>query len=355
MENNENDIINLQTNEQDEQTTNPELLYTITQVIGKGTFGIVYGATINKTNETVAIKKVFQDVKYKNRELELMKILKHPNVVTLRNYYFTQDENNNGQYLHCVMDFVPGSLSNKIRSLRETREQMEMLTVKLLSFQMCRALAYIRALGICHRDIKPQNILIDTDNNILKLCDFGSAKIIKANEKNHEYICSRYYRAPELIFGSHQYSFQVDMWSLGCIIAELVLGRPLFPGKDSSDQLVVIIKVLGTPTKEEIYKMNPECKDRGFPVIPSLPWERVFKRRKVNESYLDLISKLLIYEPDKRLTPLQAICHPFFDELKDSKTILPNGKGVPKELFEFTQEEINSDQESINTVLGQLH
>ena len=351
MDNNENEIINVKTDEQ----TNPELLYTINQVIGNGTFGTVYGATINKTNETVAIKKVFQNVKYKNRELELMKILKHPNVVSLRNYYFTQDENNKGEYLHCVMDFVPGSLSNQIRSCRHAKEQMEMTTVKLLSFQMCRALAYIRALGICHRDIKPQNILIDTENSVLKLCDFGSAKIIKPNEKNHAYICSRYYRAPELIFGSSQYSFQVDIWSLGCIIAELVLGRPLFPGKDSSDQLVEIIKVLGTPTKEQIHKMNPECKDKEFPIIQSLPWERVFKRRKVTESYLDLISKLLIYEPDKRLTPLQAICHPFFDELKDSKTILPNGKSVPRELFEFTQEEINSDQDSINKLLGQLH
>ena len=113
--------------------------------------------------------------------------------------------------------------------------------------------------------------------------------------------------------------------------------------------------MLGTPTKEEIYKMNPECKDKVFPVIQSFPWEKVFKRRKVTESYLDLISKLLIYDPDKRLTPLQAICHPFFDELKDSKTVLPNGKSVPRELFEFTREEINSDQDSINKVLGQLH
>ena len=176
---------NLKTEEQ----TNPELLYTINQVVGNGTFGTVYGATVNKTNEIVAIKKVFQNVKYKNRELELMKVLKHPNVVSLRNYYFTKAEDDNeGLYLNCVMDFVPGSLSTKIKSCRHAKEQMEMITVKLLSFQMCRALAYIRALGICHRDIKPQNILIDMDNNVLKLCDFGSAKIIKPNEKNHAYI-----------------------------------------------------------------------------------------------------------------------------------------------------------------------
>lgn len=337
------------------EQNDPASLYTIIQVIGSGAFGVVYRAKINKTREIVAIKKVFQNVKYKNRELELMKLLNHPNVIKLRNYYLTQADNNKGVYLNCVMDFIPGSLSNIIKSCYQSKTQMQMILVKLYSFQMFRALAYIRALGICHRDIKPQNILIDIETNILKLGDFGSAKKITPNEKNLAYICSRYYRAPELIFGATQYSFQVDVWSLGCIIAELVLGKPLFPGKNSSDQLVEIIWVLGTPTKEQIHEMNPECKEKDFPDVPCNPWKKVFKRRNVTEDYLDLVSKLLRYEPDKRLTPLQAICHPFFDELKDKNTVLPNGKKVPQELFEFTQEEIESDKDAVNFVLGQLH
>ncbi len=121
--------------------------------------------------------------------------------------------------------------------------------VKLYAYEMLRALVYLKAIGICHRDIKPQNILVDTSNHILKICDFGSAKWLKKGEPNVSYICSRYYRAPELIFGQSQYSTQIDVWSVGCVIAELMLGQPIFPGDSGVDQLVEIIKILGTPNK----------------------------------------------------------------------------------------------------------
>jgi len=123
-------------------------------------------------------------------------------------------------------------------------------------YQLLRSLAYIHAKGICHRDIKPQNLLVDPEKFVLKLCDFGSAKTLVRGEPNIAYICSRYYRAPELIFGATDYAPAIDMWSTGCVMAELLLGQPLFPGESSVDQLVEIIKVLGTPTKEELYAMN---------------------------------------------------------------------------------------------------
>lgn len=114
---------------------------------------------------------------------------------------------------------------------------------QLYTYQLCRSLAYIHSLGVCHRDIKPQNLLVHPETHLLKLCDFGSAKILVKGEPNVSYICSRYYRAPELIFGATDYTCCIDVWSVGCVLAELLLGVPLFPGESGVDQLVEIIKV----------------------------------------------------------------------------------------------------------------
>lgn len=109
------------------------------------------------------------------------------------------------------------------------------ILVKLYAYQLLRSIAYIHALGICHRDIKPQNILVDPASHVLKLCDFGSAKQLVVGEPNVSYICSRYYRAPELIFGNSDYNCVIDVWSVGCVIAELMLGQPIFPGESGVD------------------------------------------------------------------------------------------------------------------------
>lgn len=142
-------------------------------------------------------------------------------------------------------------------------------------YQLFRSLAYIHSLGICHRDIKPQNLLLDPATGILKLCDFGSAKILVPGEPNVSYICSRYYRAPELIFGSTHYTVSIDVWSTGCVMAELMLGQPLFPGESGVDQLVEIIKVLGTPSREQIRSMNPNYTEYKFPQIKACAWSKV--------------------------------------------------------------------------------
>ena len=120
-------------------------------------------------------------------------------------------------------------------------------------------------MGICHRDIKPQNVLVDSATNTVKLCDFGSAKQLAYGEPNISYICSRYYRAPELIFGNSEYDCSIDLWSVGCVIAELMLTMPIFPGESGVDQIVEIIKILGTPTRDEILAMNPNYKESRFP------------------------------------------------------------------------------------------
>lgn len=322
------------------------ITYTTTKEIGSGSFGTVYLATIAETGENVAIKKVFQDKRYKNRELQILKELNHPNLVKTRHSFYTTGDKKDDIYLNVVMDYVPETLSRIIRQYNKSKTQMPMLLVKIYAYQMLRALHYIHTLGICHRDIKPQNVLIDPSDHSLKFCDFGSAKKLVKGEPNVAYICSRYYRAPELIFGATEYDFLIDVWSTGCVIAETVLTTPLFPGESAVDQLVEVIKILGTPTKNQILSMNPEYNDFRFPVIKAYPWIKVFKNKVVPPDFIDLISKLLVYEPDLRLTPLQALCHPFFDELRDQNTKLPNKQPLC-DLFNFNQTELKGDKEGL--------
>jgi len=283
----------------------------------------------------VAIKKVFQDKRYKNRELQIMKELNHPNVCVLRQFFYSPGDKPEETYLNLVMDFIPENAYQVLKHYIKRKQQMPMLPIKLYAYQMCRSLAYIHALGTCHRDIKPQNVLIDPKTHVLKLCDFGSAKKFIKGEPNVSYICSRYYRAPELIFGASEYTTMIDVWSTGCVIGELALGQPLFPGENGADQLVEIIKILGTPNKDQIIAMNPKYNEYKFPIIKAYPWHKLFKLRS-DPAFIDFISKLLIYEPKKRLRPMEALMHPFFDEVRDQRTRLTTGEPLP-DLFNFTK------------------
>lgn len=241
-------------------------------------------------------------------------------------------------YLNLVLEFMPETIHRGARHYAKLKQTMPMLQVKLYMYQLFRALAYIHSLGICHRDIKPQNLLLDPVKGILKLCDFGSAKVLVAGEPNVAYICSRYYRAPELIFGAVRYTSSIDVWSSGCVMAELMLGQPLFPGESGVDQLVEIIKVLGTPTKQQVHAMNPNYTEFKFPIVQPHPWVKIFRPRTPPEA-IDLITHLLDYVPSNRVTPFEALIHPFFDELRDPATRLPSGRELPS-LFNFTAQEL---------------
>ncbi|CAI4362736.1 CBM_collapsed_G0010850.mRNA.1.CDS.1 [Saccharomyces cerevisiae] len=228
-----------------------DISYPTTEVVGHGSFGVVVTTVIIETNQKVAIKKVLQDRRYKNRELETMKMLCHPNTVGLQ-------------------------------------------------------------------DIKPQNLLVDPTTFSFKICDFGSAKCLKPDQPNVSYICSRYYRAPELMFGATDYSNQVDVWSSACVIAELLLGKPLFSGESGIDQLVEIIKIMGIPTKDEISGMNPNYEDHVFPNIKPITLAEIFKAE--DPDTLDLLTKTLKYHPCERLVPLQCLLSSYFDETKRCDT-----------------------------------
>ncbi|ELR25173.1 glycogen synthase kinase 3 alpha, putative [Acanthamoeba castellanii str. Neff] len=290
--------------------------YQVDRIVGHGSFGVVFQATTIGTGEVVAIKKVLQDKRFKNRELQIMRLLSHPNVVALKNSFYSSGDKPDELYLNLVLDYVPETVYRVSRHYTKMKQTLPPIYVK------------------------PQNLLLDPQSGILKLCDFGSAKVLVKSEPNVSYICSRYYRAPELIFGSTTYNTAIDIWSMGCVLAELLLGQPLFPGESGVDQLVEIIKVLGTPTREQIQAMNEHYTEFKFPQIKAHPWNRVFRSRTPPEA-IDLVSRILQYDPTSRVSPLEACAHPFFDELRDPNTVLPSGRKLPiSRLFNFTSAEM---------------
>jgi glycogen synthase kinase 3 beta len=311
--------------------------YNADRVVDKGTFGVVYLATVAETGEQVAIKKVLQDRRYKNRELQIIKELSHPNVVPLKHAFYTAGKKPDEVYLNVVMEFVPDTLYRVIKHYTKMRSPMPPLLVKLYTYQMYRSLAYIHATGICHRDIKPQNLLVNTAPQILKLCDFGSAKRLVKGEPNVSYICSRYYRAPELIFGATDYDPAIDVWSAGCVVAEMFLGMPLFRGESSVDQLVEIIKVLGTPTRAQVNSMNPKYDGWELPEVQPRNWNSVL--RGAPSEAIDFIASVLTYEPQRRPTALEILSHHYFEELRAPDCRLPSGGPLPP-LFDWTSEEL---------------
>lgn len=268
-----------------------------------------------------------------------MKELRHPNVVELKHAFYTSGEKPGETYLNVVMEYCSDTVYRVMKHYSKMKQPVPHIFVQLYSYQMSRACAYIHAVGICHRDIKPQNLLVDGHTHALKICDFGSAKPLVKGEPNVAYICSRYYRAPELIFGATDYNFVIDIWSTACVTAELILGHPIFPGESGVDQLVEIIKVLGTPTREELMAMNPNYTEFKFPQIKPHPWHKVFRSRTSPEA-IDYVSKLLVYDPKMRPSGLQCCMHNLFDDLRDQNTRISSSKPLPEPLFMFSKEEM---------------
>ncbi|KAH9408303.1 hypothetical protein TYRP_011975 [Tyrophagus putrescentiae] len=321
----------------------------------RGAFGTVFQARlINQDNRRVAVKTVLQDKRYRNRELPLMKSLTHPNIVTLFYYYFsTRSADPRGdKCLNLVMEFMPSNVSHLIPRKPKQRDPNSIpntpLAVKVVMYQIFRALSYIHLNGICHRDIKPNNLLFNHADGVLKVCDFGSAKRLVPGERNVSYICARYYRAPELLFGATNYTNMIDLWSAGIVFSELLLGFPIFYESSGIDQLVNIISKLGTPKTEEIQAMNKDYVKFNLPEVPRIPLRNLFANNvaSISEVTLDLIGQLFQYDPQKRIRPLDACAHPYFDELRDPSKKWVNGRELPR-LFNFTEEELSGASEEL--------
>lgn len=287
------------------------------EIIGNGTFGIVCRAKDLDTNEIVAIKTVYQDEGHQNRELSIIKGLKHPNIVGLRRYFYTRNELGE-EFLSLVLDYMPMSLDRVVKEAEKKKQTLPESFVKLAMYQFMRALEYLHGMGICHRDIKPHNLLVDLDAGIVKLCDFGCSKRLIEGEPNIQYICARYYRAPEVVFGWAHYSCAIDIWSAGCVMAEMISLRPIFPGKNSVDQLARIVKILGPPSTEQLIAMGQDPK-KYKPPSPKVAEEvdqalqsALVHMDQVSSEAFDFLHKVLAYDPKIRLSALNALSHPYF-------------------------------------------
>jgi cyclin-dependent kinase len=222
--------------------------------------------------------------------------------------------------LTLVFEFLDQDLKNVIDTCASDGDMgLALEVLKSFLFQLCRGIAFCHHHRVLHRDLKPQNLLISRTGE-LKLADFGLARAfgIPVRSFTHE-VVTLWYRPPDVLLGSRQYSTPVDVWSIGCIFAEMFTGRPLFPGKNDSDQLKVIFKIIGTPTPEawpgmeklpkygaEEYKLYPRPKDLSAQV-PGMP-----------PAGVDLLGRMLEADPSKRISAAEALSHPFFADLSDA-------------------------------------
>ncbi|KAK5575541.1 hypothetical protein RB653_006674 [Dictyostelium firmibasis] len=301
--------------------------YEIIKQVGQGTFGKVYEAK-NIDNKRVAIKKVEKSNHFISREYDILKIVAHPNCLRILDMFYTAEDNKKMQNL--VFDFIPYTLASLLK-----KRQLSINFIKVLFFQLCQAIKHIHSKAICHRDITPNNILLSSKGE-LTLADFGSAKILESNHTSMSYICSRYYRAPELLVGCSNYTTKIDIWSIGCILAEMLIGKPLFPGTNSNDQLGRIIEVLGSPTKDDMEAMKPSKPYHlQLPNINPKFFESLHNVE--DKTVVDLLSKIFIFDPVKRASIDEIIAHPFlrdvnlntlelFDEMKCFSTSNNNAK-----------------------------
>lgn len=223
--------------------------YEKVEKIGEGTYGVVYKARDKVTNETIALKKIRLEQEDEGvpstaiREISLLKEMQHSNIVKL------QDVVHSEKRLYLVFEYLDLDLKKHMDSTPDFSKDLHM--IKTYLYQILRGIAYCHSHRVLHRDLKPQNLLIDRRTNSLKLADFGLARAfgIPVRTFTHE-VVTLWYRAPEILLGSHHYSTPVDIWSVGCIFAEMISQKPLFPGDSEIDQLFKIFRIMGTPYED---------------------------------------------------------------------------------------------------------
>jgi len=310
--------------------------YEVGQRVGKGAYGIVWKAVDKKTRRTVALKKIFDafqnstDAQRTFREIMFLQELNanhHENIIRLLNVL----KADNDKDIYLVFEYMEINAHAVIRA-----NILEEVHKKYILYQIIKSLKYMHSGDLLHRDLKPSNVLLNSDCHV-KLCDFGLARSVADigdEEKNvlTDYVATRWYKAPEILLGSNNYSKGVDMWSIGCILAELIGEQPLFPGESTMNQLTRVIEVTGYPNKTDMASMKSKFTKTMLESV-NVKQQRPLKEKLPNagEDALDLLLKLLQFNPEKRLTCEEALAHPYLAQFHNpaDEPILTHAIEIP--------------------------
>nr|DBA21263.1 TPA: hypothetical protein GDO54_017935 [Pyxicephalus adspersus] len=304
--------------------------------LGEGTYATVYKGRSKLTENLVALKEIRLEHEEGApctaiREVSLLKDLKHANIVTLHDIIHTE------RTLTLVFEYLDKDLK---QYLDDCGNLINLHNIKLFLFQLLRGLSYCHRRKVLHRDLKPQNLLIN-EKGELKLADFGlaRAKSIPTKTYSNE-VVTLWYRPPDILLGSTEYSTQIDMWGVGCIFYEMVTGRPVFPGSTVEEQLHFIFRILGTPTEETWPGIlsNEEFKSYNYPKYYPDPIQKHAPR--LDSDGANLLSKLLQLEGRRRISADEAMKHSYFQELGERIHKLPDTTSI------FTLKEISLEPEN---------
>ncbi|KAE9417496.1 hypothetical protein Angca_006926, partial [Angiostrongylus cantonensis] len=284
------------------------------RVCGSGRFSNVYVADlILPEQRKIAIKNswepknivIAKDQVYPEVEV-LSKIPPHRNIVTLL-YYFTRKIDN--ETIHClVLDYLP----DDVQRLREKGIKFDTLDAQLYSYQLFSAVAFLSVCKVIHLDIKPSNLVVNHEDGILKLADFGNAVLFGATTAS-SYQVTRYYRPPELLFGSTTLTPAIDVWSAACVTYDFICTKTLFKGKDSENQMRIIVDVLGYPTSEDIKAMS--CRRPRVHRSTARGLEK-YIGLGFSKKALSLLQAVLVYDPKKRKPAAELLQHDYFEEVR---------------------------------------
>ena len=296
-----------------------EKRYKHVSMIGQGSYSTVFHAYDTVLEKSVAIKCVYDAFNITKesvrtiRELTCLRKFNHPNIVSLITIDIpTPDLKLNINNLHIIMEYVPHTLHDMIRNDHKN------LNVQHIMYQILNAVKYMHCSHIIHRDLKPANILI-TDSQKIKLCDFNLTRSLHSFDFNKElsnYIVTRWYRAPEILYKSDRYSEKIDIWSLGCIMTEMLTGRILFKGSTEPEMLLSIFNFMGVPENIENVLTNENLCARliqEYKFFPANMETNILNMcPQLSLSCIDLLTRMLHIDPDKRISANDALLHPYF-------------------------------------------